>query len=186
MNAGTPSGCMADHLLAVEVATAQGLSWIDAATLKLSYRHCELPVDAILVRAKCKVRRGTEAELRVEARAATEDLDARRLKQPLHQPNSGSVFVNPQGDHAGRLIEAAGLKGEKRGAAMISDRHANFIVNLGNARASEVVELIALARKTVREKFGVQLQPEVRLVGTFAPELPEELKAFATPVRRAA
>ncbi len=179
MNAGTPSGCMADHLLAVEVATSAGLRWIDAKDLKLAYRHCELPAGAVLVRARCRVRRGTEADLRVEAREAADDLERRRLKQPLHQPNSGSVFVNPPGDHAGRLIEAAGLKGHRIGNAQISERHANFIVNLGGATANDVVSLVALAMRTVEEKLQISLQPEVRLVGTFAPELPDELKAFA-------
>ena len=185
MNAGTPSGCMADHLLEVEVAEATGLRWIPAKDLKLAYRHCELPAGSVVVRAKCRVRRGTEADLRVEARTAAADLEARRLKQPLHQPNSGSVFVNPPGDHAGRLIEAAGLKGARQGLAQISDRHANFIVNLGGATADDVVQLIALARRTVREKSGITLQPEVRLVGKFIPDLPDELQAAsgASPVK---
>lgn len=176
MNAGTPSGCMADHLLAVEVVTADGLRTIEAKELKLRYRRCELPTGAVVVRARCRVRRGSDAELRVEARAAADDLEHRRKVQPLTLPNSGSVFVNPLGDHAGRLIEAVGLKGTRRGGAQISDRHANFIVNLGEAKADDVVGLIALAMRTVHEKLGVALTPEVRLVGTFTPELPEELR----------
>ena len=101
----------------------------------------------------------------------------RRSTQPLSQPNSGSVFVNPPGDFAGRLIEKAGLKGLRRGAAQISEKHANFIVNLGGAKAAEVVELIAAARRTVLAASGVELQCEVKLVGSFDPPLPAELKA---------
>ena len=86
------------------------------------------------------------------------------------------MFVNPKGDFAGRLIEQAGLKGTTRGGAQISDRHANFIVNLGRATAANVVELIALARATVLAKAGVELKPEVRLVGDFDPPLPAELE----------
>jgi UDP-N-acetylmuramate dehydrogenase len=177
MNAGTPAGCMADHLLAVEVATPEGLRWVDAKDLRLAYRHCELPRGAVLTRARCKVRRGSEAELIQQQRTAKADVDRRRATQPLSLPNSGSVFVNPQGDFAGRLIEQAGLKGTTRGRAQISERHANFIVNLGGALAADVVELIALARRTVLEKSGLTLKPEVRLVGDFEPALPAELEA---------
>jgi UDP-N-acetylmuramate dehydrogenase len=176
MNAGTPAGCMADHLLAVEVATAEGLRWIDAKDLHLGYRHCEIPRGSIVVRARCKVRRGTDAELAEQQQVAKADVDKRRATQPLTLPNSGSVFVNPPGDFAGRLIEQAGLKGTTRGGAQISDKHANFIVNQGRASAANVVELIALARGAVLAKFGVELKPEVRLVGDFDPPLPPELE----------
>ena len=176
MNAGTPAGCMADHLLAVEVATADGLRWIDAAQLRLGYRHCELARGCIVTRARCKARRGSDAELAEQQQVAKADVDRRRASQPLQLPNSGSVFVNPNGDFAGRLIEQAGLKGTTRGGAQISDRHANFIVNLGRATAANVVELIALARAAVLAKSGVELKPEVRLVGDFEPPLPPELE----------
>jgi len=176
MNAGTPSGCMADHPLSVEVATPDGLRWIDAPDLRLSYRHCELPKGAVVTRARCKVRRGSDAEVLEQQRIAKADVDRRRATQPLSQPNSGSVFVNPSGNFAGRLIESAGLKGFQKGGAQISDKHANFIVNLGTAKAADVVELIALARKAVLTATGIELKPEVRLVGRFDPPLPPELR----------
>ncbi|HYR18134.1 MAG TPA: UDP-N-acetylmuramate dehydrogenase [Myxococcales bacterium] len=176
MNAGTPAGCMADHLLAVEVAVPDGLRWIDASELGLGYRHCELPRGAVLTRARCQVRRGSEAQLLEQQRVAKADVDRRRATQPLSLPNSGSVFVNPTGDFAGRLIEQAGLKGMTKGGAQISERHANFIVNLGGAKAADVVELIAMARSTVLAKAGVELKLEVRLVGNFDPPLPVELQ----------
>jgi UDP-N-acetylmuramate dehydrogenase len=90
----------------------------------------------------------------------------RRETQPV-QGSAGSVFKNPAGDHAGRLIEAAGLKGATVGGAQISPVHANFIVNAGGATARDVVALIALARRTVRERFGVQLELEVELRGAW-------------------
>ena len=176
MNAGTPAGCMADHLLAAEIATEAGLQWLDATLLHLSYRHCELPKGAVLTRARCRIRRGTDAEIMQQQLAARADVDKRRATQPLTLPNSGSVFVNPPGDFAGRLIEQAGLKGASKGGAQISDKHANFIVNNGGARAADVVELIALARRAVLQKTGVALQPEVKLAGVFEPPLPPELE----------
>lgn len=177
MNAGTPAGSMSDHLEAVEIATPDGLSWLGKAELRLGYRRCELPRGAVLTRARCRLRRGSEAERAHEERAVKADLDKRRATQPLTQPNSGSVFVNPPGNFAGRLIEAAGLKGTRRGGAQISPRHGNFIVNTGGATANDVVELIALARRAVRNATGIELAPEVRLVGTFEPPLPAELEA---------
>jgi UDP-N-acetylmuramate dehydrogenase len=175
MNAGTPAGCMADHLLSVEVATPDGLQKIEAAELRLSYRHCELPKGAVVTRARCKIRRGSDAEVLEQQRAAKADVERRRATQPLTQPNSGSVFVNPQGNFAGRLIESAGLKGFQKGNAQISEKHANFIVNLGGAKAADVVDLIAMARKAVLAATGIELKPEVRLVGRFEPPLPSEL-----------
>jgi UDP-N-acetylmuramate dehydrogenase len=176
MNAGTPAGCMADHLLAAEVATPAGLRWVEAKDLRLAYRHCELPRASVLTRARCKVRRGSEGDLLEQQRVAKADVDRRRATQPLTLPNSGSVFVNPPGDFAGRLIEQAGLKGRREGGAQISERHANFIVNLGGAKAAEVVALIVEARRAVLAASGVELKPEVRLVGDFDPPLPAELE----------
>ena len=178
MNAGTNTGSAKDHLDSVEVATPDGLRWLPATQLKLSYRHCELPRGAVLTRARCRVRRGSDSEQHEDVRAAKADVDRRRASQPLSLPNSGSVFVNPKGDFAGRLIEQAGLKGARRGGAQISEKHANFIVNLGEARADDVVHLIALARRAVLAMSGIELLPEVRLVGTFHPALPEDLSAY--------
>jgi UDP-N-acetylmuramate dehydrogenase len=178
MNAGTNTGSARDHLDSVEVATPDGLRWLKASELKLSYRHCELPRGAVLTRARCRVRRGNETEQLEDVRTAKSDVDRRRASQPLSLPNSGSVFVNPRGDFAGRLIEQAGLKGARCGGAQISEKHANFIVNLGDARAADVVELIAQARRAVLAMSGIELIPEVRLVGSFHPALPEDLSAY--------
>ena len=95
-----------------------------------------------------------------------DELLARREKtQPLSVPSCGSVFKNPPGDYAGRLIEAAGLKGHRVGGAQISPLHANFIANLGGATASDVMELIRLAKERVRAQSGTRLECEVRIVG---------------------
>lgn len=92
-------------------------------------------------------------------------LQKRIDSQPLNQPNAGSVFRNPPGDHAARLIEACGLKGTAIGGAMVSPKHANFIVNTGKATAKDIEMLIEKVRDTVQQKQGVQLMPEVRIVG---------------------
>ncbi|HUO44742.1 MAG TPA: UDP-N-acetylmuramate dehydrogenase [Burkholderiales bacterium] len=92
-------------------------------------------------------------------------LERRIASQPLDQPNAGSVFRNPPGDHAARLIEACGLKGRVSGGAMISDKHANFIVNRGGASAADIEVLVVLAENAVRDEFGIALEREVRIVG---------------------
>jgi UDP-N-acetylmuramate dehydrogenase len=101
------------------------------------------------------------------ARARIKELLARRIAtQPLGQPNAGSVFRNPPGDHAARLIEACGLKGVARGGARVSEKHANFIVNPhGAARAADIEALILEVQRTVQERTGVTLEPEVRIIG---------------------
>ncbi|MDX1384117.1 MAG: UDP-N-acetylenolpyruvoylglucosamine reductase, partial [Thermoanaerobaculia bacterium] len=117
----------------------------------------------------------TEATFRVragDAGAALARIDElnrkRRASLPSGQPNAGSVFRNPVGDYAGRLIEAAGLKGETVGAARISPKHANVIVNLGGARAVDVLALMLQARDAVRRRDGVLLEPELVLMGELA------------------
>ena len=100
----------------------------------------------------------------------TEFLALRKSTQPLNLPSCGSTFTNPPGDYAGRLIDAAGLKGLVRGGAAISSKHANFIVNNGGATAEDIRWLIATARCEVRERFGVWLTPEVKLLGPWGPD----------------
>jgi UDP-N-acetylmuramate dehydrogenase len=105
-----------------------------------------------------------------EALAMKELLAARSAAQPLGRPNAGSVFRNPAGDFAGRLIEAAGLKGQRRGGAVVSEKHANFIINEGQATAADVEGLIETVRATVKERTGVLLELEVRVLGAPAGE----------------
>jgi len=126
-----------------------------------SYRESHLP-GTIVTRVGLRLVKEGSAKVSLKVR----ELVARRKStQPAGFPNSGSMFRNPPGDFAGRLIEAAGLKGKTVGRAQISDRHANFIVNLGAARAEEVRKLMEMARAEVKRQFGVDLEPEVRLVG---------------------
>jgi UDP-N-acetylmuramate dehydrogenase len=165
MNAGTRIGEMKDLVERVEVATPAGVRWIPAEGLGFAYRTCRLPEGAVVTRVGFRLRRGDVAASRAVMDA---DREHRRRTQPLNWPTWGSTFRNPPGDHAGRLIEAAGLKGHRVGNAMWSDLHANFVVNLGGATARDCLTLIRMARERVRERFGVQLELEVRLAGAFA------------------
>ncbi len=117
------------------------------------------------VGATLRLPRGNGAQ----SRATIKSLLAKRIaSQPLGEPNAGSVFRNPPNDHAARLIEAAGLKGHRIGGAAISAKHANFIVNLGGATAADIEALIAIAQNTVRDRFGIELEREVRVIGEAA------------------
>jgi UDP-N-acetylmuramate dehydrogenase len=165
MNAGTKAGEAQSIIEEVEVATRQEVRWISRREIPFSYRSGGLPNDAVVTRVRLRLRQGDFA---ASAAAMEADMAYRRRSQPLTQPNSGSVFRNPPGDYAGRLIESAGLKGRRIGNAQISEVHANFIVNLGGAKAADVVALIDAARVEVRSRFGVALELEVKLVGDFA------------------
>ena len=120
------------------------------------------PSEEWFIAATLRFLRGDSAAAR---RRIKELLACRIASQPLSQPNAGSVFRNPPGGHAAQLIEACGLKGHVIGGAMISPKHANFIVNVGAARARDIEALIELAQRAVGEKFGIELECEVRIVG---------------------
>ena len=121
-----------------------------------------LPTRALITAVRVRLERGDAAALA----ASVADAKARRDRhQPKGRPNAGSIFKNPPGTFAGRLLEEAGLKGARLGDAMFSERHANFIVNLGHARAVDVKGLIDLATRAVRRLRAIELEPEVRLVG---------------------
>jgi UDP-N-acetylmuramate dehydrogenase len=167
MNAGTRIGEMKDVISRVELATAEGAGFVPASDLAFGYRRARLPPGSVVTRVEFRLRRGNVA---ASAAAMKADRDRRSSTQPLDRPTFGSTFTNPPGDFAGRLIEAVGLKGHRIGNATWSDVHANFVVNLGGATAAEVVALMRLARARVRERFGIALETEVRLVGEFAPE----------------
>lgn len=164
MNAGTKQGECKRVLDAVELATPDGIGWVARSALTIRYRHTELPAGAVLTRARFRL---SEGDIEASRAAMDADLGYRKRTQPLSQPNCGSVFQNPPGDHAGRLIESVGLKGTVLGGAQISPLHANWIVNLGQARAADVVGLIERARERVREATGIVLVPEVKRVGVF-------------------
>ncbi|TNF24311.1 MAG: UDP-N-acetylmuramate dehydrogenase [Deltaproteobacteria bacterium] len=162
MNAGTREGEVKDALVAAQIVRPDVAPvWVTAAELGLSYRHSALPEGAVVTAARFRV---TDASPEMRERL-DRVLAYRKATQPLHLPSCGSVFANPEGDSAGRLIDAAGLKGRTLGGAQVSEQHANWIVNLGAATASDVRSLIALCQDEVQRQFGVHLRPEVQILG---------------------
>jgi UDP-N-acetylmuramate dehydrogenase len=163
MNAGAFGGEIARVVKLVHGVNGQGQSLaLSGAEVKFSYRRTELPPRFVITRVDFELEPGDREELR--ARVA--ELKAKRAsRQPRGLPNAGSIFKNPPGNFAGRLLENAGLKGARMGAAAFSAEHANFIVNLGGARAQDVRALIELAQSRVKEQSGVALEAEVRMIG---------------------
>jgi UDP-N-acetylmuramate dehydrogenase len=164
MNAGAHGGETAVHLVSATVVEAAGRREVLPAELNFSYRHSELSRSSVVVSAHWQlVPDSRDAVLaRVEAVKAS-----RRATQPIGERTCGSVFTNPPGGYAAQLIESCGLKGERHGTARISPMHANFIETDRGASASDVAALVRHARAVVRRERGVDLVPEVRLVGTF-------------------
>jgi UDP-N-acetylmuramate dehydrogenase len=138
-----------------------------AVSVQYFYRHTTLAHDAVVARVTLAFERGDPKTVRDEMQAR---LVRRKSTQPIALPNAGSCFRNPEGDKAARLIEAAGCKGWREGGAEVSPLHANFINNLGGANARDVSILLARVRREVFTQFGVELQPEVHLVGVFIDE----------------
>lgn len=164
MNAGAFGGETWDVVAAVEAVDRHGqLHRRTPGEFEIAYRHVSGPQGEWFMAAELQLDAGGEPEaLLTEIKSL---LSKRGDSQPTQLPNAGSVFRNPEGDYAARLIEACGLKGVCEGAACVSDKHANFIINTGGASASEVEALIERIAKTVAEKYAVQLQPEVHIVG---------------------
>ena len=165
MNAGAYGGEVSEAVDTVEGVDAGGhVRRLPRAELAFTYRRAALP-PGFLVTAVCFRLRPETADA-VEARL--EEARARRTaSQPHGWANAGSIFKNPPGDFAGRLVETAGLKGTRIGGARISEAHGNFIVNEGAARAADVQALMQEAQRVVWERSGVWLEPEVRLVGSW-------------------
>ncbi len=170
MNAGIGVRELKDVVRSVTWMSARGELEAPVARADLDFRYralAGLPPGAVLVGAELSVTPSDRATVKAEI----DRLLAHRTRtQPTDIPSCGSVFRNPPGDFAGRLIEAAGLKGTREGGAEISTVHANFIVNRGGATAADVLALVARAREAVREATGVELETEVQLLGREAAE----------------
>jgi UDP-N-acetylmuramate dehydrogenase len=166
MNAGAHTHSMEDVLDEIELYSISeaARSVLRTADAGFGYRRSSLPAGSIVVGATMQLRAGGPDDIRGDMEAAR---SWRRATQPLAEPNCGSVFKNPPADHAARLVEAAGAKGMAVGGAVISEKHANFIVARPGATASDVYRLIERVSALVRDRFGVQPEPEVQRVGDF-------------------
>ncbi|HWQ71052.1 MAG TPA: UDP-N-acetylmuramate dehydrogenase [Desulfitobacteriaceae bacterium] len=158
MNAGAYGGEISRKLLKVKVLMDGELRELKNTDLKFAYRECSLRGKALVLEAEFYFEPGDREQILASMKS---NLAKRRAAQPLDLPNAGSVFRNPAQDSAGRLIEAAGWKGKSKGGALVSEKHANFIVNTGQATANDVLSLITDIRKDILRKFGVDIQPEV-------------------------
>lgn len=164
MNAGAYGGEMKDVLLSVDVLTKDlKFQTIPAEELDLGYRHSIIPTAGYLVLgARLRLQKGDEAAIRSRMAELAEQ---RREKQPLQYPSAGSTFKRPTGYFAGKLIQDAGLKGKTIGGAQVSEKHSGFLINIGDATAQDVLDLIAFCQQEVKAQFGVTLETEVKIVG---------------------
>ncbi len=174
MNAGAYGANISHYVTKVEIveynvtnhetkgSVAAKRRLLEQSDLDFCYRHSGVAGNQIVVGVQLKLKPGNREKSETQMR---ELLRARSQNQPLEYPSAGSVFVNPENDHAGRLVEAAGCKGLTVGGAQVSEKHGNFIINKGNATARDVVELIGMVQQRVATQFGVSLQTEVRRLG---------------------
>ncbi|HWC51177.1 MAG TPA: UDP-N-acetylmuramate dehydrogenase [Nitrospira sp.] len=162
MNAGTRLGEMKDAVKAVRLVTMRGeVRDLAAASIRFQYRRARLP-RGIVVGVWFQLRPGIRAEI---ARVVKDYLHYRKATQPLAMPSAGCVFKNPPRESAGSLLEATGLKGMRIGDAEVSTKHGNFIVNRGHASAADVIGLIQKIRRMIKQKAGVKLDLELKIVG---------------------
>jgi len=163
LNAGAFGEEIFNTLKSVKFITSAGLiETRDREDMHPGYRKTDLPRDIVILESDLRLRTGNPNNIQ----AIQDDiLKKRRDKQPLSLPSAGSVFKRPEGDYAGRLIEEAGCKGLRIGDAMVSRKHANFIVNVHLASALDVMRLIEMVKERVMKKFGILLEPEIHFLG---------------------
>ena len=166
MNAGAYGGEMKDILVSVTVLDEKGeLRQIQAEDLNLGYRRSNIIENHyIVVEAVLKLKQGETSEILAQMDTLKQQ---RREKQPLEYPSAGSTFKRPEGYFAGKLIMDAGLRGYQVGGAMVSEKHCGFVINAGDATAADIRRLMQDVSDTVQEKFGVTLEPEVKMLGEF-------------------
>jgi UDP-N-acetylmuramate dehydrogenase len=167
MNAGAHGRSMSEVIERIEVYSLarRARRSVSADEAGFAYRRSSLPADGIVVGAVTRLEPGGEEEIRARMDDAR---DWRRRTQPLAEPNCGSVFKNPDDDHAARLIEEAGAKGLRLGGARVSEKHSNFIVAGPGASSSDVWQLIERVRALVESRTGIRLETEVELLGAVA------------------
>lgn len=163
MNAGAYGRELKDIVKEVSLIDSDGIvKEIPRYDLQFEYRNLDLPQRSIIVSATFGLRKGSQEKIQEEI---LEILLTRRKKHPLSYRTAGSVFKNPRNMPAGKIIEELGLKGFQVGDAEISKIHGNFIVNLGKAKAGDILTLVDTAQKIALEKRGIHLEPEIKIIG---------------------
>jgi UDP-N-acetylmuramate dehydrogenase len=163
MNAGAWGVELKDILLSITLMNEKGeVVERPRKKLKFSYRRLAIPPTWIILKGRFQLKKGRKEEILEHVRSYSE---IRKRTQPLDYPSAGSIFKNPAEGPAGKWIEEAGLKGFRMGQAMVSDRHANFIINLGKATGQEVINLMEWVERKIYEEKGISLEREVRVVG---------------------
>ncbi len=163
MNAGANGSTIGEVVRSVVVLRpGEGLYKYYSSDLPWIYRYSGIPAGEVILEAEVTITKGSKSLMQAKMEGS---LRRRKRTQPSGYPNAGSIFRNAPEGSAGKLIEDAGLKGYRVGGAQISDIHANFIVNVDNATAADVVALINVARNRVKELYGIQLQPEIKFLG---------------------
>ncbi|MBR3173208.1 MAG: UDP-N-acetylmuramate dehydrogenase [Eubacterium sp.] len=164
MNAGAYGGEMKDVLKWVKVVDQNGeIKTLENEELELGYRTSRVMKEKMIVLEACiKLDLGVMGDI-AEVMALL--MSKRKASQPLEYPSAGSTFKRPEGYFAGKLVQDAGMKGYRVGDAMVSDKHSGFVINCGNATATEVIQVIKDVQAKVKEDFGVDLEPEVRIIG---------------------
>jgi UDP-N-acetylmuramate dehydrogenase len=163
MNAGTAAGEIGDAIEAVTLVSPDGaVVTRGREEMGFGYRTANVPPGHLVVDALFTLRRGDREKIKTQVKGL---MDQRKQRQPWGMPSAGSVFKNPREGSAGKLIEAAGLKGRTVGGAQVSEKHANFIVNIGKATARDVIQLMEIVQQRVFEMHGVRLEPEIKIIG---------------------
>ncbi len=182
MNAGMGEHSLAEVVNKIEVLNEEGkILTLKREEIGFRYRGSRLSpgrsagrvrdADRVILKAELELQKGDKGDIE---NLMSEFRERRNMSQPLSEPNAGSIFKNPPGElSAGELIEEARLKGAQAGEAQISPRHANFIVNRGNAKAEDVISLVERVRRVIRERKGIELELEIEIIGAGAPTFPK-------------
>lgn len=164
MNAGLRGQAISDIIESIWIVNAQGrINKLNAKDIDFKYRSSSIQeIKAVITDIVVKLKKQPKSKI---VKRIKKYIEMRKLKQPQGLPNAGSVFKNPTSKPAGKLLELAGCKGLRRGKAMFSDKHANFIVNLGGAKASDVRGLMKTGMRRVKKRFKITLEPEIIEIG---------------------
>jgi len=162
-NAGAFGDSIMEHISSIEILKKTGeVISLDKGSMNYGYRYTELEKGAVVISVEMILDAVNPEEFN---KSVERFMKERRMKQPSEPYTAGSIFKNPEGDSAGSLIDAAGLKGVSVGGAVVSMKHANFIINCGNASARDILELINIMHDKVFAKTGISLEPEIKIIG---------------------